>query len=51
MTQPLHTAVQLDALKGVSTQQAVRVILVASLAALALLVVVIYGPGRAESAP
>ena len=51
MTQPLHTAVQLDALKGVSTQQAVRVILVASLAALALLVVVIYGHGRAESAP
>jgi putative membrane protein len=44
-------SVQLDALKGVSTAQAVRVILVASLAALALLVVVIYGHGRATSAP
>lgn len=49
--QSLVSAVQLDALKAVSPQQAVRVILVASLAALALLVVVIYGHGRAESAP
>jgi putative membrane protein len=49
--QSLVAAVQLDALKGVSPQQAVRVILGASLGALALLVVVIYGHGRAESAP
>ena len=42
---------QVDALKSVSTPQAVRVILIASVAALALLVVVIYGHGRVESAP
>jgi putative membrane protein len=45
------SAVQIEALKGVTPTQAVRVILVASLAALLLLVVVIYGHGRAESAP
>ncbi len=50
-SQPLVSAVQLDALKAVSPQQAVRVILVASLAALALLVVVIYGHGRADAPP
>ncbi len=51
MAESIVSAVQLDALKGVSPQQAVRAILVASLAALALLVVVIYGHGRADSAP
>jgi putative membrane protein len=45
------SSVQVDAFKSVSTQQAVRVILVASVSALALLVFVIYGHGRAESAP
>jgi len=44
-------AVQLESLKGVSPRQAVRVILVASLAALALLVVVIYGHGRSDAGP
>jgi len=43
--------VQLAALKDVSPKKAVGVILGASLGALALLVVVIYGHGRAESAP
>jgi putative membrane protein len=47
---PAPTA-QLAALKAVSPTQAIRVILIASLAALALLVVVIYGHGRAESVP
>jgi putative membrane protein len=51
MAQPLAIAVQVDALKGVSTKQALRVILGASVAALALLVVVIYGHGSAVSAP
>ncbi len=43
--------VQLAALKGVSPKRAVTVILGVSLAALALLVAVIYGHGRATSAP
>jgi len=51
MADTLVSDVQLAALKGVSTPKAVRAILVASLAALALLVVVIYGHGRATSAP
>ena len=51
MAQSLVSAVQIDALKGVTTRNAVVAILVASLAALALLVVVIYGHGRAESVP
>lgn len=45
------SAIQVEALKSVSTAQAVRVILIASLAALALLVVVIYGHGRASAPP
>jgi len=44
-------AIQLEALKTIRPAQALRVILVASLAALALLVVVIYGHGRDTSAP
>ena len=51
MADTLVSDVQLQALKGVSTQTAVRVILAVSLAALALLVVVIYGHGRAEAPP
>jgi putative membrane protein len=42
---------QLDALRDVSPQRALAVILAASLGALALLVAVIYGHGRAASAP
>ena len=42
---------QLDSLKATTPRQAIRVILVASLAALALLVFVIYGHGRAGSVP
>jgi putative membrane protein len=43
--------IQLDVLRDVSPQRALAVILGASLGALALLVVVIYGHGRAASAP
>lgn len=43
--------VQIAALKQVSPRRAVAVILGVSLAALALLFVVIYGHGRAEAAP
>src|ERR1700733_3097391 len=46
-----HSPVQLAALKGVSPKRAVTVIMGVSLAALALLVGVIYGHGRATSAP
>jgi putative membrane protein len=42
---------QLDALKGVSAKTALGVILAVSLLALGLLVAVIYGHGRASSAP
>jgi putative membrane protein len=49
MTMP--SAIRVDALKGVSTQSAVRVIAIATVAALVLLVVVIYGHGPAESPP
>lgn len=45
------TPIQLAALKGVSPRRAVLAILAASAAALALLVVVIYGHGRFEGAP
>jgi putative membrane protein len=43
--------VQLESLKGVSPKKAVTVILAISAAALALLIVVIYGHGRAADAP
>jgi putative membrane protein len=43
--------IQLAALKGVSPKRAVFAILAASAAALALLVVVLYGHGRVEGAP
>jgi putative membrane protein len=43
--------IQLGALRDVSPQRALAVILAASLGALLLLVVVIYGHGRATSAP
>jgi putative membrane protein len=46
-----QTPVQIAALKGVSPKKGVGVILGVSAAALALLIVVIYGHGRAESAP
>ena len=46
-----QSPVQLAALKGVSPKRAVTVIMGVSLAALALLVVVIYGHGRATQAP
>jgi putative membrane protein len=48
---PPAQPVQLDALKAVSPKTAVAAILVASALALALLVAVIYGHGRAASAP
>jgi putative membrane protein len=47
----MQPAAQLDILKTVSPTRAIRVILIASLAALALLVVVIYGHARVDSAP
>jgi putative membrane protein len=43
--------IQIAALRGVSPKKAVFAILAASVAALALLVVVIYGHGRLEGAP
>ncbi|MCL2448140.1 MAG: DUF420 domain-containing protein [Polyangiaceae bacterium] len=43
--------IQIGALRGVSPQRALAVILAASACAFLLLVVVIYGHGRAESAP
>jgi putative membrane protein len=46
-----NAPVQLPALKGVRPKQGVAVILAASAGALALLLVVIYGHGRAEAAP
>ena len=46
-----QSPVQLAALKGVRPKRAVTVIMGVSLAALALLVVVIYGHGRATQAP
>jgi len=46
-----QNTVQLDALKGVSSGKAVTVILVVSLAALAMLFGIIYGHGRASAEP